>query len=171
MLWPKILVIKISNIYSLFSLIVFPLIFILPSSANSSEIKNLDGIWFICEYSVSNNPPNDNCEMLDNDGFLVEKGLISHLKIKNSQQEGCRGNRKGHCFKNGIPGLKAKKRKIGEFLIGSNWVEVDYLSCKQRFWFKENKNFWHGWPDDKKCFWTRKKEFFVKRYNGKLTIN
>ena len=73
--------------------------------------------------------------------------------------------------KNGITGLKAKKRKIGEFLIGSNWVEVDYLSCTQRFWFKENKNFWHGWPDDKKCFWTRKKEFFVKRYNGELTIN
>ena len=107
--------IKISSIYSLFSLIVFSLIFILPLLANSSEIKNLDGIWFICEYSVSNNPPNDNCEMLDNDGFLVDKGLISHLKIKNSQQEGCRGNRKGHCFINGITGLKAKKEKSGNF--------------------------------------------------------
>jgi hypothetical protein len=104
-------VIKIINIHLLFSSIVFSLIFIFPLSGISSEIKNLDGVWFICEYSVSNNPPDDNCEMLDNDGFLVEKGLISHLKIKNSQQEGCRGNRKGHCFKNGITGLKAKKKK------------------------------------------------------------
>ena len=71
--------IKINNIYLLFSSIVFSLIFILPLSGYSSEIKNLDGIWFICEYSVSNSPPDDNCEMLDNDGFLVEKGLISHL--------------------------------------------------------------------------------------------
>ena len=37
--------------------------------------------------------------MLDNDGFLVEMGTISHLKVKNSRQEGCRGNRNGHCFK------------------------------------------------------------------------
>ena len=50
--------------------------------------------------------------MLDNDGFLVDEGEISHLKIKNSQQEGCRGNRKGHCFINGALGLKAKKRKL-----------------------------------------------------------
>ena len=164
-------VIKIRKIYLLFRLIVFSLTLIISFSVNSSEIKNLDGIWFICEYSVSNIPPDDNCEMLDNDGFHVEKGLISHLKIKNSQQLGCRGNKKGHCFKNGVAGLKAKKRKIGEFLIGSNWVKVNYLSCTQRFWFKQYKNFWHGWPDDEKCFWTRKKEFFVKRYNGELTIN
>ena len=171
MLWPKILVIKISNIYPLFSLIIFSLIFILPWSAKSSEIKNLDGIWFICEYSVSNNPPDDDCEMLDNDGFLIEHGKISHLKIKNSRQEGCRGNRTGHCFKSDALGLKAKKRKIGEFVIGSNWVEVDYLSCTQRFWFEEFETYWHGWPDDKKCFWTRKKEFFVQRYKGVLKIN
>ena len=109
--------------------------------------------------------------MLDNDGFLVEQGKISHLKIKNSQQEGCRGDRTGHCFKDGTMGLKAKKRKIGNFTIGSNWVEVKHLSCTQRFWFKEYENFWHGWPDDKKCFWTRNKEFYVQRYQGELKIN
>ena len=54
----------------------------MPLTGQSSEIQNLNGIWFICEYSISNNPPNDNCEMLDNDGFLVEQGKISHLKIK-----------------------------------------------------------------------------------------
>ena len=68
----------------------------MPLTGKSTEIQNLDGIWFICEYSISNNPPDDNCEMLDNDGFLVEQGKISHLKIKNSKQEGCRGDRNGH---------------------------------------------------------------------------
>ena len=163
--------IKISNTFLLISSLAFYLIFLTPLLSKSSEIQNLDGIWFICEYSVSNNPPEDNCEMLDNDGFLVEKELISHLKIKNSKEKGCRGNRTGHCFKNNTSGLKAKKRKIGEFVIGSNWVEVDYLSCKQKFWFKETENYWHGWPDDKRCFWTRKKEFFVQRYKGELVIN
>ena len=163
--------IKISKHFIYIFLLVFGLTSFISVTGKSSEIQNLDGIWFICEYSVSNNPPNDNCEMLDNDGFLIEQGLISHLKIKNSQQEGCRGNRTGHCFKSDTIGLKVKKRKIGEFVIGSNWVEVDYLSCTQRFWFKEFENYWHGWPDDKKCFWTRKKEFFVQRYKGELVIN
>lgn len=163
--------IKISKHFIYIFLLVFGLTSFISVTGKSSEIQNLDGIWFICEYSVSNNPPNDNCEMLDNDGFLIEQGLISHLKIKNSQQEGCRGNRTGHCFKSDTIGLKVKKRKIGEFVIGSNWVEVDYLSCTQRFWFKEFETYWHGWPDDKKCFWTRKKEFFVQRYKGELVIN
>ena len=65
-------------------LIAYCLFFFIPLTAKSSEIQNLDGIWFICEYSISNDPPDDNCEMLDNDGFLVEQGKISHLKIKNS---------------------------------------------------------------------------------------
>ena len=109
--------------------------------------------------------------MLDNDGFLVEQGKISHLKIRNSKQKGCRGNKTGHCFRDETLGLNAKKRKIGEFKIGVNWVEVDYLACKQKFWFKVYENYWHGWPDDQKCFWTRNKEFYVQRYIGELKIN
>ena len=109
--------------------------------------------------------------MLDNDGFLVEMGNISHLRIKNSTQQGCRGNRIGHCFKKDTRGLKAKKRKIGDFSIGPNWVEVKYLSCSQRYWFKEYEDYWHGWPDEEKCFWSRDKEFFVKNYKGDLVID
>ena len=163
--------IKISKLFFSNFLIAFCLLYFVPLTSKSSDIQNLDGIWFICEYSINNNPPDDKCKMRDNDGFLVEQGKIAHLKIKNSRQEGCRGNRTGHCFKSDTLGLKAKKRKIGEFVIGSNWVEVDYLSCTQRFWFKEFETFWHGWPDNKKCFWTRKKEFFVQRYEGDLEIN
>ena len=138
-----------------------------------AEIKtsSLNGVWFICEYSIGNSPPDDNCSMLDNDGFLVESGTISHLKVKNSTQEGCRGNRDGHCFKKETRGLIAKKREIGSFNIGSNWVEVEYLSCSQRYWFKEKKNYWHAWPDEEKCFWTRDKEFYVKNYRGNLIID
>ena len=161
----------INKITRLYFLIAFGLIFLFnPQNNISAEVENLDGIWFICEYSISNNPPDDNCEMLDNDGFLVEQGIISHLKIKNSKQQGCRGDRTGHCFTSGTLGLKAKKRKIGEFIIGSNWVEVDYLSCTQRYWFEEFENYWHGWPDDNRCFWTRDKEFFVQRYFEELAI-
>ena len=152
---------KTSNkIINFYLLITFGLIFLFNSQNNVyAEVKNLDGIWFICEYSVSNNPPDDNCEMLDNDGFLVEEGKISHLKIKNSKQQGCRGDRTGHCFTSGNLGLKAKKRKIGEFIIGSNWVEVNYLSCTQRYWFEEFDNYWHGWPDDNRCFGRVTKNF------------
>ena len=147
------------------------ILFSLPFGNSKAENQNLNGLWFICEFSISNSPPDDQCEMLDNDGFLVDEGEISHLKIKNSQQEGCRGNRKGHCFINGTLGLKAKKRKIGDFIIGSDWVEVDYLSCTQKFWFEQHKYYWHGWPDDKKCFWTRDKEFYVQRYTGEIFID
>jgi len=161
----------INKITMFYFLILFVLMFFFNLLNNvSAEVKTLDGIWFICEYSISNNPPHDNCEMLDNDGFLVDQGVISHLQIKNSTQQGCRGNRTGHCFTSGTLGLKAKKRKIGKFIIGSNWVEVDYFSCTQRYWFEEFGNFWHGWPDANRCFWTREKEFFVQRYFEELTI-
>ncbi len=164
----------ISQIFSLkhfLFLLLGILVCSLPIGNSKADYQNLNGLWFICEFSISNSPPDDQCKMLDNDGFLVDEGEISHLKIKNSQQEGCRGNRKGHCFRNGALGLKAKKRKIGDFIIGSNWVEVDYLSCTQRFWFKKYENYWHGWPDDKRCFWTRDKEFYVQRYLGEIIID
>ena len=106
--------IKINKQFFYNVLIAYCLLFFISSTSQSSEIQNLDGIWFICEYSISNNPPDDNCDMLDNDGFLVEQGKISHLKIKNSKQEGCRGDRTGHCFKVSTVGLEAKKRKIGK---------------------------------------------------------
>ena len=130
-----------------------------------------NGVWFTCEFSNRTKAPDDGCYMFDNEGFRVSDGIFTYLEVINSTEKNCRGNKTGHCFKSDALGLKAKKRKIGEFVIGSNWVEVDYLSCTQRFWFEEFETYWHGWPDDKKCFWTRKKEFFVKRYNGELTIN
>ncbi len=54
--------------------------------------------------------------------------------------------------------------------IREAWVEVDYLSCTQRYWFEEFDNYWHGWPDENRCFWTRDKEFFVQRYVEELII-
>ena len=77
--------IKISKLFIYNILIILSLTCFIPLTGKSSDIQNLDGMWFICEYSVSNNPPDDNCEMLDNDGFLVEQGKISHLKIKNRE--------------------------------------------------------------------------------------
>ena len=69
-----------------------------------------------------------------------------------------------------VLGPKSQKRKIGNFTIGSNWVEVKHLTALRGFGLK-CENFWHGWPDDKKCFWTRNKEFYVQRYQGELKIN
>ena len=73
---------KINKLLFYNYLLVFCLTCFNPSICKSSDTQELDGIWFICEFSISSNPPDDNCEMLDNDGFLVEKGKISHLKIK-----------------------------------------------------------------------------------------
>ena len=41
----------------------------------ANEVKNMEGFWFECEFSGKTQPPEDNCKMLDDDGFLFKKIL------------------------------------------------------------------------------------------------
>ena len=44
----------------------------------ANEIKELKGYWFECEFSGKIKPPNDNCKMLDDDGFLFDNEHAIH---------------------------------------------------------------------------------------------
>ena len=62
-----------------------------------------DGVWFTCEFAQRTNPPDDGCQMFDDEGFQVESGQFSYLRMKGSQETACRGNKKGQCFRADLP--------------------------------------------------------------------
>ena len=150
----------------------FKLILILVSYCTIIFAQNitLNGNWFECEFAISGRIPLDNCNMLDDDGFLVEDEIIYHLKVKNSKEDNCRSNRIGHCFSYSKTHLEVFKSKIGKFEIGEKSIKVKYMGCNQNFLINKFNNIWKVSPDINKCFWTRDKNFFLRKWEGKLII-
>ena len=137
-----------------------------------SQNGQINGKWFECEFSISGTLPLDNCEMLDDDGFLVEENNLFHLKIIGSKELNCRSNRKGHCFKFSLREIKVKKSKIGKIESSFNNIKVKYMGCSQIYWIKQiNEKFWKIFPEKNKCYWTRDKNYYVRRWEGNLLLN
>ena len=42
-------------------------------------VEKLDGAWFECEFSGKTSQPTDNCEMLDNDGYIFANNIAAHI--------------------------------------------------------------------------------------------
>ena len=38
------------------------------------------GIWFICEFAQRQRPPDDACQMFDDEGFQLANGQLSYLR-------------------------------------------------------------------------------------------
>ena len=150
-------------------LIFFTLIFFNKGllSQNISPLGN----WFECEFSISGNEPLDDCQILDDDGFLLKNNKIYHLKVKNSIEGNCRGNKVGHCFNFNIKELEVKKVLIGNIEIEKNSLKIRYLGCSQKYLIQKNSYFFKVFPDKKNCFWTKEKNYYVRKWNGKLFLN
>ena len=73
-----------------FYVIIFSLITQFANLSFSEVSKSLEGYWFQCEYSGKNTPPDDDCKMLDNDGFKFEKNNLIHTKNIESLEENCK---------------------------------------------------------------------------------
>jgi hypothetical protein len=142
------------------------------NSANADTNTNViwNGVWFTCEFSNRTKAPDDGCYMFDNEGFRVTDGIFSYLKVINSTEKQCRGNKTGHCFKSDEEDIIVKESPIGKIDIQPDHLFVRYLGCKQRFSFQETTDFFAVIPDEKKCFWASKRHFYVARYNGDLSV-
>ena len=42
-------------------------------SFKTYAVQELKGAWFECEFSGKTSKPTDDCDMLDNDGFIFDK--------------------------------------------------------------------------------------------------
>ena len=63
------------------NLIIFLILILLSKFAYAKENLVLKGYWFECEFSEKTVPPNDQCEMLDDDGFNFKGNVAINVEI------------------------------------------------------------------------------------------
>lgn len=145
------------------------LLFRFDAHGEQAKIK-LDGLWFTCEFAHSKIPPSDNCNMLDDDGFLIEGDYVWHMKVQNGDQEGCRGDRAGNCFRRERKMVAAKKKKIGQAERTDKGAIIEYLWCGQPYEITHGEHFSEVRPIEPMCTWTSKKTYYVRKWSGDIRV-
>ena len=131
-------------------------------------VEKLDGAWFECEFSGKTSQPTDNCEMLDNDGFIFSNNIAAHISVIDSQETNCKKNKFGQCFQSNLKFIKVRKGRQDKVNFEDSKLTLIFLGCGQVFHLKNKAKYVVAKPDPKKCFWAGKKVFYLKKYNGEL---
>lgn len=131
-------------------------------------VEKLDGAWFECEFSGKTSQPTDNCEMLDNDGFIFSNNIAAHISVIDSQETNCKKNKIGQCFQSNISFITVRKGRKDKVKFEDSKLILTFLGCGQVFYLTSKIDYIQAKPDAKKCFWAGKKIFYLKKYNGKL---
>ncbi|MEK9679185.1 MAG: hypothetical protein VW169_12450 [Rhodospirillaceae bacterium] len=142
----------------------------LAQTAKAQPVDTGSGVWFLCEYAHSKIPPSDNCAILDDDGFMVRDGVVFHVKVTDSRETKCRGDRIGNCFKRTDEEITAKTDKIGPVEVASPHLAVDYFGCIQSYDFASKGAFMEIRPAGEQCFWTPDKHYYLARYEGRIKL-
>ena len=124
------------------------------------------GIWFICEFAQRQRAPDDACQMFDDEGFQLADGRLSYLRITQSDETACRGDKKGQCFRRDRPEITITKKNRGRLTLRENQFDVKFLGCTQTFYFADTEHYREMWPDDDRCFWASKRRFYIAPFYG-----
>ena len=152
------------------NLIIFLILIILPNLVNAKDNLILKGYWFECEFSQKTAPPKDQCEMLDDDGFNFKENVAINIKNFSSKEINCKKNKIGQCFRSNTKSINVKVGRSDQVKFQNSNLILTFLGCSQKFKLKNYINFIEAVPDKKKCFWTGKKHFYLKKYNGSVNI-
>ena len=133
-------------------------------------VQKLDGAWFECEFSGKTSQPTDNCEMLDNDGFIFSNNIAAHISVIDSQETNCKKNKIGQCFQSNISFVTVRQGRKDKVKFEDSKLILTFLGCGQVFYLTSKIDYIQAKPDAKKCFWAGKKIFYLKKYNGKLIL-
>ena len=131
-------------------------------------VEKLDGAWFECEFSGKTSQPTDNCEMLDNDGFIFSNNIAAHISVIDSQETNCKKNKIGQCFQSNISFITVRQGRKDKVKFEDSKLILTFLGCGQVFYLTSKIDYIQAKPDAKKCFWAGKKNFYLKKYNGKI---
>ena len=131
-------------------------------------VEKLEGAWFECEFSGKTSQPTDNCEMLDNDGFIFSNNIAAHISVIDSQETNCKKNKIGQCFQSNISFITVMQGRKDKVKFEDSKLILTFLGCGQVFYLTSKIDYIQAKPDAKKCFWAGKKIFYLKKYNGKL---
>jgi len=154
----------------LFGVLIWLMLVVLHAapSVASSQVMNLDGAWFSCEFAHSQIAPEDGCLMLDDDGFLIAGDTIKQIKVSSSRETECRQNRYGNCFRRDLSGITVKPDSTGTFLPTEEGFKITYWGCAQDYKMDPQDGFFKVTPVGDLCYWTSDKSYFLARYNGVL---
>ena len=140
------------------------------SQSKSSETGQWAGTWFTCEFAKSRTPPHDGCEMFDDEGFRFEKGRLTYIRVTDSDETKCRGGKIGQCFTRDKLAITIKTQDRGELNLGNDWITVRYFGCTQKYSFADRSGYREIIPAKDRCFWARKRHFYIARFAGSVSI-
>ena len=128
------------------------------------------GIWFICEFAQRQRAPDDACRMFDDEGFQLADGRLSYLRITQSDETACRGEKKGQCFRRDRKDITVTKTNRGRLTLRNNQFDVKFLGCTQTFYFADTEHYREMWPDEDRCFWASKRRFYIAPFDGNFSF-
>jgi hypothetical protein len=140
------------------------------NAARADTPHKWTGTWFTCEFAKSRTAPHEGCAMFDDEGFRFEDGRLTYIRVIDSDETRCRGEKVGQCFARERPSISISTQDRGELTLGDEWITVRYFGCTQKFSFADTPDYREIIPTKKRCFWARKRHFYIARYNGDVTI-
>ena len=140
------------------------------SQFDSPKTEKWAGIWFTCEFAKSRTPPHDGCAMFDDEGFRFEEGRLTYIRVTDSDETKCRGGKVGQCFSRDQKAVTIKTQDRGELNLGNDWITVRYLGCTQKYSFADTLEYREITPAKDRCFWARKRHFYIARFAGNVLI-
>lgn len=138
-------------------------------SANDALAEIWSGHWFTCEFAKSQSPPHEQCAMFDDEGFRFDQGRFTYIRITESDETECKGNKVGQCFRRDRSAITIKSDDRGKLGFGETTITVRYLGCSQLFHFTDTEHYRVIKPDADRCWWARKRHFYIARYEGDVT--
>ena len=140
------------------------------SQSGSPEMGKWAGTWFTCEFAKSKTPPHDGCAMFDDEGFRFDQGRLTYIRVTDSDETKCRGGKVGQCFSRDQTTVTIKTQDRGELNLGNDWITVRYLGCTQKYSFADRSEYREIIPAKDRCFWARKRHFYIARFAGSVSI-
>ena len=128
----------------------------------------LEGVWFTCEFTQSQTPPDDDCQTFDDEGFRFSDGSATYLRMLGSEETNCKGGKKGQCFPRSTPEISVSTRSLGKITYGQDWIDIHYLFCTQRFYTKASEHFITLIPNEPRCLWAGKRHFYIAPFTGTI---
>ena len=137
----------------------------------AAEEIDWDGLWFQCEFSGRQAPPDDDCAMLDDDGFLFQGERVTYMKVIDSPEtDACKKQRAGQCVRADQPSVTVTASRKGKAELSNNTLGLRWLACTQIFHMTKIKTFYEARPDEDRCFWAGEKYFYLRKYDGAITV-
>ncbi|ADE39571.1 metal dependent phosphohydrolase [Candidatus Puniceispirillum marinum IMCC1322] len=141
---------------------------VMRSVSASNLLDKWQGVWFSCEFAQRQRAPDDGCKMFDDEGFTFTNGRLKYVRITESDETACRGEKVGQCFRRDRSAIAITSQDRGQLKMNSASFTVRFLGCKQLFYFNDTPDFREIWPDEDRCFWASKRRFYIAPFAGNV---